>query len=138
MDRRYAVKELQFSTGRRMALMVAVAIGLSGAPLFAHDMWIEPMTFSPDAGEIVGVKLRVGQDFLGDPLPRDPALINQFVVEDAAGRRPVVGRTGSDPAGFIRAETPGLLVVGYRSNPSTVEETAEKFNQYLKEEGLDE
>jgi uncharacterized GH25 family protein len=122
---------------RRVVLIVAVAITLSGAPLLAHDMWIEPMTFSPDAGEIVGVKLRVGQDFLGDPLPRDPALINQFVVEDPEGRKPVVGRTGSDPAGFVRAATPGLLVIGYRSNPSTVEETAEKFNQYLKEEGLD-
>jgi len=100
-------------------------------------MWIEPMTFVPDTGEIVGVGLRVGQDLLGDRLPRDPSLINQFVVEDAEGRKPVVGRTGSDPAGFVRAATPGLLVIGYWSNPSLVQETAEKFNQYLKEEGLD-
>src|SRR6185295_18683239 len=74
----------------RLAFVVA-SILISTAPLAAHDMWIEPMTFSPEAGEIVGVKLRVGQDFLGDPLPRDPALINQFVVEDAEGRKPVVG-----------------------------------------------
>jgi len=106
-------------------------------PLFAHDMWIEPMTFSPQAGEIVGVKLRVGQDLLGDPLTRDPALIQQFVVEDAQGRKPLVGRDGADPAGFLRVAAPGLLVVGYGSNPSAVEETAEKFNRYLKEEGLD-
>ena len=53
-------------------------------PLLAHDMWIEPTTFAPEPGQIVGVRLRVGQDLLGDPLPRDPALINQFVVEDAA------------------------------------------------------
>ncbi len=83
------------------------------------------------------MRLRVGQDLLGDPLPRDPALINQFVVEDAAGRKPVVGRDGADPAGFVRVAAPGLLVIGYRSNPSAVELTAEKFNQYLKEEGLD-
>jgi len=30
-----------------------------------------------------------------------------------------------------------LLVIGYRSNPSAVELPAEKFNQYLKDEGLD-
>ena len=120
----------------RLAFVVA-SILVSTAPLAAHDMWIEPMTFLPEAGEIVGVRLRVGQDFLGDPLPRDPALINQFVVEDAEGRKPVVGRTGADPAGFVRAATPGVLVIGYRSNPSAVEQTAEKFNQYLKEEGLD-
>src|SRR5262249_11171309 len=74
---------------------------------------------------------------LGDPLPRDPALIQQFIVEDAEGRKPVVGRDGRDPAGFLRVASPGLLIVGYRSNPSAVELTPEKFNQYLKEEGLD-
>src|SRR5207244_1182067 len=87
--------------------------------------------------QIVGARLRVGQDLLGDPLPRDPALLNQFVFEDAAGRKPLVGRDGADPAGFLRVATPGLLVVGYFSNPSVVELTAEKFNQYLKDEGLD-
>ena len=54
-----------------------------------------------------------------------------------AGRKPVVGRDGADPAGFLRVAAPGLLVIGYRSNPSAVELTADKFNQYLKEEGLD-
>lgn len=119
------------------AYVSLMAVMLSGASLCAHDMWIEPSTFSPTRGEIVGVRFRVGQGFLGDPLPRDPALLNQFVVEDSDGRRPVVGRDGVDPAGFVRAATPGLLVVGYRSNPTAIEQTAEKFNQYLKEEGLD-
>jgi uncharacterized GH25 family protein len=121
---------------RRLGAL-GVAVALSQAPLFAHDMWIVPTTFSPEPGEIVGVRLRVGQDLLGDPLPRDPALVNQFVVEDAAGRKPVYGRDGADPAGLLRVATPGLLVIGYRSNPSAIKLAAEKFNQYLKEEGLD-
>jgi len=120
----------------RLHLVVA-AIALSSAPVSAHDLWIEPTTFSPELGETVGVRLRVGQDLLGDPLPRDASLINQFVFEDAAGRKPVVGRHGVDPAGFVRAAMPGLLVIGYSSNPSAIELAAEKFNQYLKEEGLD-
>ncbi len=121
---------------RRLSLAVA-AIVLSGSLLFAHDMWIEPATFSPAPGQMVGVRLRVGQDLVGDPLPRDASLINQFVFEDATGRKPVVGRDGADPAGFLRVASPGLLVIGYRSTPSTIELAAEKFNQYLKEEGLD-
>ena len=120
---------------KRLAVIAAIIV--SGAPLFAHDMWIDPTTFSPTAGEIIGVRLRVGQDFLGDPLPRDPALINQFVVVDAEGRKPVVGRSGADPAGFVRAAAPGVLVIGYSSHPSPLQQTAEKFNQYLKEEGLE-
>ena len=127
---------LSSSMFRRLGALV-VAIALGPATLVAHDMWIVPTTFSPAPGEIVGVKLRVGQDLLGDPLPRDPALVNQFVVEDVAGRKPVVGRDGADPAGFVRVAQPGLLVIGYRSNPSPIEMAADKFNQYLKEEGLD-
>lgn len=118
-------------------ILVAIVIASAAAPLAAHDVWIEPTTFAPSLGEIVGVRLRVGQDFLGDPMPRNTPLIDQFVVEDAEGRKPVVGRHGADPAGALRVAAPGLLIVGYRSHPSTVEQTADKFNQYLKEEGLE-
>lgn len=118
--------------------LVVVAVAVSGASLVAHDMWIVPTTFAPDAGQIVGVGLRVGQDLVGDPIPRDPALINQFVFEDATGRKPLVGRAGANPAGLLRVAAPGVIVIGYHSNPSAVELTAEKFNQYLQEEGLDE
>ena len=122
---------------RRLRALAIATLVLAAAPLSAHDMWIEPTTFSPDAGTIVGVRLRVGQDLLGDPLAYDPALVDQFVVEDATGRKPVVGRAGADPAGLLRVAAPGLLLVGYRSKPSAVELTPEKFNQYLTEEGLD-
>jgi len=125
------------STFRRLGAVAVAVVAVSRAPLFAHDMWMEPTTFSPEAGQIVGVRLRVGQDLLGDPVPRNGGLVNQFVVVDAEGRKPVVGRDGSDPAGFVRAAVPGVLVIGYHSNPSPVELAAEKFNQYLKEEGLD-
>jgi len=128
---------LRSSMLRRLRVLAIATLVFSAAPLSAHDMWIEPTTFSPATGNIVGVRLRVGQDLLGDPLGYDPALVDQFVFEDAAGRQPVVGRAGADPAGLLRVAAPGLLVIGYRSNPSAVELTPEKFNQYLKEEGLD-
>jgi uncharacterized GH25 family protein len=129
-----------FDSLRRSLHRLPIAITLlvaSGVSLRAHDMWIEPTAFVADASKVVGVKLRVGQDLVGDPLPRDPALIDQFVVVDAAGRRPVVGRDGADPAGLLRVGAGGLSIVGYFSRPSPVSLTAEKFNQYLVEEGLD-
>ncbi len=122
---------------RRCLPLAIVAFALRSSPLFAHDLWIEPTTFSPEPGQWVGVRLRVGQDLLGDPLPRNAALVKQFVFEDAAGRKPVVGRDGVDPAGFLRPDLPGLLVIGYHSHPSAVELPAEKFNRYLREEGLE-
>src|SRR5262245_25931546 len=111
---------------RRISFVIVAAATLTTARLAAHDMWMEPTTFVPPAGEIVGMRLRVGQDLLGDPIPRDPSLINQFIVEGADGRKPLVGRDGGDPAGYLRVAAPGLLVVGYRSNPSRVELAADK------------
>ncbi len=125
------------TTHRIASLVVAVTL-MGSISLHAHDMWIEPTTFQPETGAIVGAKLRVGQDMIGDPIPRSSALINEFIVQDDESRRPLIGRDGSDPAGLLRVAVPGLLVVGYRSNPSTVEMTGEKFTQYLKDEGLDQ
>ena len=124
------------SIRRRLSLPI-IALALLDVPLAAHDMWIEPTTFRPEVGQILSVRLRVGQDLLGDPLLLDPSLVNQFVVQDGDGRRPIVRRAGSDPAGLVRVATPGVLVIGYHSHPSAIEMAAEKFNQYLKEEGLD-
>jgi uncharacterized GH25 family protein len=127
---------LPLSILRRCGCILATLI-LSSASLAAHDMWIEPTAFLPDAGKIIGLKLRVGQDLLGDPIPRDPSLIDQFISVDSTGRKPVVGRDGADPAGLVRVAAPGLLIVGYKSNPSPVVLPAAKFNQYLTEEGLE-
>ena len=110
---------------------------LLAMPLLAHDMWIEPSAFFVENGQNVSVRLRVGENLLGDPLPRSARLIQEFVVEDAMGRRAVVGREGMDPAGLLRVMNPGTQVIGYYSKPSQVELPAEKFNEYLTLEGLD-
>jgi Domain of unknown function (DUF4198) len=117
--------------------LTVLGIALSAAPLLAHDLWIEPSSFSPLPGQAVSVRLRVGVDLVGDPLPLVPALVKQFVVTDAVERRPVAGRSGAEPAGAFRVGNPGLLVVGYHSLPSRVELAADKFNTYLAEEGLE-
>src|SRR6202035_3985574 len=49
---------------RYLGLFVVTAMVLWCVPLVAHDMWIEPATFSPELGQIVSVRLRVGQDLL--------------------------------------------------------------------------
>ena len=118
-------------------LSIAAAVLCACASLSAHDFWIEPTGFAPGLGRVLGVKLRVGDDFHGDPVPRSDDLIDQFVVVDAAGRRSVVGREGADPAGLLRVTAPGLMVIGYQSRPSPVTLPAEKFTQYLREEGLE-
>jgi len=118
-------------------LLLAVSVALSGQAAWAHDFWIVPTSFFPQPGQTLGVALRVGEHLVGDPVPRDPALVKAFIVAHAAGRQEIVGRAGMEPAGILRVVAPGLHVVGFHSQPIPIELPPEKFNQYLKEEGLD-
>jgi uncharacterized GH25 family protein len=115
----------------------AAFLFLGASRLLAHDFWIEPTSFRPDVGSTVGFALRVGQGFRGDPVPRNPESIERFVVVSRAGEKPVEGITGQDPAGILRIADPGWVVVGYRSKHRPLELPADKFEQYLKEEGLE-
>jgi hypothetical protein len=115
----------------------SLALFLAAAPGLAHDFWIEPTSFRPDVGATVGLALRVGQNFRGDPVPRSPESIEKFVAVSRAGETPVEGVTGRDPAGIAGISDPGYVVVGYRSRPKPIDLAAEKFEEYLKEEGLE-
>lgn len=118
---------------RRIALPLLLWV----TPVVAHDFWIEPSTFRPAPGDAVAISLRVGERFRGNPVVRNNAFIERFVVRDAAGTRPVDGADGSDPAGAIRVARGGAMVVTYRSVPRPVELDAETFEAYLREEGLE-
>ena len=122
----------------RRAILVAASFVAAGIPVLAHDLWIEPSSFLVAPGKPLSVRLRVGVDFLGDPVARDAALIEQFVVaSDAGGVTPIAGAEGVDPAGVMRIGTSGLMILGYSSKPSAITLPAEKFNSYLAEEGLE-
>jgi hypothetical protein len=124
---------------RRTAASVACAalVALAGTRIAAHDFWIEPSLYQGPVGSMLGLALRVGQDFHGDAVPRNPALIERFVVAGPDGLQDVGGQNNVDPAGVLTFKTPGTYVVGYRSKPSSVELDGTKFEAYLKEEGLE-
>lgn len=121
---------------RRLALaFLTCATALAAR---AHDFWIEPSTFRPAVGQMFTVRLRVGQNFDGDPLPRSAQLIESFAVYEVSGPRAINGFENQDPAGYVRLFRPGSAIIGYRSTPYPLELSAEKFNEFLQQEGLDE
>ena len=124
------------SSSRAAAVLLAT-FRLWVAPLFAHDFWIEPSTFRPSVPSRLNVALRVGQDFRGDPVPRDDRKIERFVLSGATGESSIPGLPGTDPAGFARIDRPGLAVIVYRSRRTPIELEAEKFEKYLQDEGLE-
>lgn len=118
------------------ALTTTAAL-LCSAALQAHDFWIEPSTFHPAAGMTVSVGLRVGQNFVGDPVPRVGTYIERFTVRQGRQESEIVGSEGSDPAGMFTAGGAVSAVIAYASKPSRVELPAAKFEDYLRQQGLE-
>jgi uncharacterized GH25 family protein len=121
----------------RRRVSVSIALLLSTASALAHDFWIEPTHFAPALGQVVGLRLRVGEHLAGDPVGVTRDYFKQFIVAAGPQRQAVSVRDGADPAGHVRIAAPGLQVVGYHGQPSRIELGAEKFNAYLKDEGLE-
>jgi hypothetical protein len=122
---------------RARGLCSAAALVLTAWPVAAHDFWIVPAAFRPEVGEKVGLSLRVGEHFRGEPVLIDRTLVERFFAVGPASENPIVPRQGSEPAGFVRIGMPGLWIVGYRSRPSRVSLEAEQFERYLLQEGLE-
>jgi uncharacterized GH25 family protein len=104
----------------------------------AHDLWLEPSSYRPAPHGIVTVRLRVGQDFIGDAVPADPAGIETFVLRGTRRDTPIVTHAGAEPAGRIDLQDAGLHAIGYRSLPSAVSEDAQTFSAFLRDAGLDD
>jgi uncharacterized GH25 family protein len=121
-----------------MRTLCGLLLWLLMAPaLLAHNFWIEASTFTPAPGQRLSVRLRVGQELQGDPVPRDPSLMKRFVAVGPAGETPVPGVPNTEPAGFAAFQVPGLYTIVYDSTRFPVALDAVKFETYLKEEGLD-
>jgi hypothetical protein len=118
------------------SLLLLLAAMLS-ASAHAHDFWIEPSSFTPAAGDVVAVRLRVGEHLEGEPVPRRTGRIERFFARSAAGEHEVPGQPDRDPAGVLKVRDEGTTIVAYRSLPTRTELEATKFESYLREEGLE-
>jgi uncharacterized GH25 family protein len=120
----------------RLAVLVP-ALVFAATWVSAHDFWIEPSSFRPDVGSELAVFLRVGMDFAGEPVPRNPALIQKFVLVSGKSEIPIDGLPGTEPAGEVEVPGPGTLWIAFRSGRKPIELEADKFEAYLVEEGLE-
>jgi len=122
---------------RMKRLPIALVLVLCPRLASAHDFWVEPSTFRPATGTVVRAALRVGMTLQGEPVPRMPMLIDRFVLKSRSGETPLAGITGEYPAGSAPVRDAGLQWIGYQSNGSPVTLEAKKFEDYLREEGLE-
>ncbi|MCC6320088.1 MAG: DUF4198 domain-containing protein [Phycisphaerales bacterium] len=118
-------------------MMMVLVLALA-APAWAHDFWIRPSSYAPTAATLVSLDLRIGDDYPGEVFRRKDSMIERFVAISPDGTEaPVVGLDGRAPAGALRIESPGSHIVVYRGKHATVQLESAKFEDYLREEGLE-
>ena len=122
---------------RRLFLPACAAVPLLVTTAWAHDFWIAPPKFRVAKGETVDLPLRVGMEYHGDAVPRDDLTIETFVVLGPDGDAPVRGIDMRDPAGAVTPMKDGIYIVAYRSRRRRLDLPPARFEQYLKDEGLD-
>ncbi len=120
----------------KRACIGIAALLLSAASAFAHDFWIELRVHRVAVGASVAIPLRVGEDYAGEAVARDPLRIEKFVLIGPSGTSDVAGEDKKDPAGTVTLAEEGIYVVAFRSKRRSIELEAAKFEAYLREEGL--
>ena len=115
---------------------VLVALLSASGPAVAHDYWIEPSTFRLDPGDRVLFFLRVGEHFSGRPATVSIDRTVRFQIDNFSRRFDVLPLQ-HDPAGMARLQESGLQIVSFENTPAYLELPAERFNDYLRAEGLE-
>ena len=115
-----------------------LCLALASVSAVAHEFWIAPATFSPRTGEKLDIGLFVGDGFPGEPVARNPQKLERFtsIRADDGAETPIAGVDGKTPAGIVNFGQPGRYLLVFRSKHSFTSLPADKFESYLKDEGL--
>jgi cobalt/nickel transport protein len=106
-------------------MMHLLKTGLATLSLFAcgaqaHEFWIEPADYAPDAGAEVQATFHVGQSFKGPSfifLPDRSAGFDMLVRDEVT---PVNATLGDNPAFSLPDAPGGLLVIAHETTDSTL------------------
>ena len=126
------------------AAIAAFVLTLPAAAL-AHSFWLQPADHSPEPGEELLVKFKVGDVGVQGAGASDWGLYWERIVslrlfgpDGVTDQQGAVRTTDGDEAGsaVIAVPGPGTYVLAFESNPSFSTLEAERFNRYLEHVGL--
>jgi uncharacterized GH25 family protein len=109
------------------------------ALLSGHEFWLHPDKFIYKVGEKVNIKMMVGENYLGENWSgnrtriKDLRLYYSNVTDDCKDQLSDTAKGDSLQAEFYEE---GTIMLIFNNLNSFIELEADKFNEYLKEDGL--
>lgn len=109
-------------------------------PASAHEFWMTPDQFAPPVNAPVTFSLFVGEKFRGDTVGFGRPIAASFRWYSQRGAvqlRSHLPDNLNQSSMAMAFDRPGTQLIALDTQPFTIELTADKFNDYLREEGLE-
>ncbi len=106
---------------------------------FAHEFWLLPKKWQVEPGQPVQLQLRVGEGFSGEPWEAATSRVtslHSLLGKTVTDHLNTLQKQGIDNL-FLTFDRPGTHLVTLSTNSKYIELEAHKFEDYLKEDGLE-
>lgn len=106
-------------------------------PLYAHEYWIEPLSFTRDLDSTVLAHFRNGENFSGASLPYIDDKVVSAKVYTAVTQSSIQSRLGDLPAIHFEPKSTGWHLFALQTAPLTLQyESQLKFQDFLRDHDL--
>ncbi len=130
---------ITFISMKRTALFLCILI--LSAIAFAHEFWLHPRKYFYSIRETANIRFAVGENFEGENWKGNKDKIMQLVhYTPSEGMIDIAGRLSASTGDSLQLplQEEGTHMVIFNSTNSFIRLEADKFNEYLKEDGHDE
>lgn len=120
--------------------LLAVLAALAAFPALAHEFWLWPQTFTPAPGARLSLTLHVGENFVGEQAgftSSHAERMQHYAAGQSHDMRSQLPAATVLPEFHLTVNTAGTHLIAYDSYPSSITLPAQKFHDYLREEGLE-
>lgn len=120
-------------------LSILVSILISSSVLFAHEFWLMSNKFRVSINESIALNYYVGEDFMGELWKRkkDKTLkLTHFTGQTQIDLTELSIKSDTN-AISLKFENEGTHVLALETKNSFIALEAQKFNEYLKDDGID-
>lgn len=105
--------------------------------LAAHEYWVEPKAFVVEPAREMPVALKVGDGADIEEKKFDSSHVREFFATDGKERVKIASTDGAQPAACVAFPRAGTWAVVYWSRNKSIELEPKKFEEYLREDGLE-
>ena len=116
-----------------LVLMLVTMVGIS------HEFWLQPKKFKYKVGEEINIDFMVGESFTGEFWDLKRHKVEKLELYNFSGNKDLLKEVKTTEGNNLvyKFSQPGTHLVVMQSDAAYIELEAEKFNDYLKEDGLD-